>query len=66
MNALVQNITRASAKQTVSAEEVSNSMQQVNEIANTTAQKGAYVKASLDDLSGSVSKLQKSVANFRS
>jgi PAS domain S-box-containing protein len=66
MNALVQNITRASAKQTVSAEEVSNSMQQVNEIANTTAQKGADVKASLDDLSGSVSKLQKSVANFRS
>lgn len=66
MNALVQNITRASAKQTVSAEEVSHSMQQVNEIANTTAQKGADVKASLDDLSGSVSKLQKSVANFRS
>ncbi len=66
MNALVQNITRASAKQTVSAEEISNSMQQVNEIANTTAQKGSDVKASLDDLSGSVSKLQKSVANFRS
>ncbi|MEG5138189.1 MULTISPECIES: PAS domain S-box protein [unclassified Microcoleus] len=66
MNALVQNITRASAKQTVSAEEISNSMQQVNEIANTTAQKGSDVKASLDDLSGSVDKLQKSVANFRS
>jgi twitching motility protein PilJ len=66
MNALVENITRASAKQTISAEEVSSSMQQVNEIANTTAQKGADVKASLDDLSGSVSKLQKSVANFRS
>ncbi|MEZ2232393.1 PAS domain S-box protein [Microcoleus sp.] len=66
MNALVQNITRASAKQTISAEEISNSMQQVNEIANTTAQKGSDVKASLDDLSGSVSKLQKSVANFRS
>ncbi|MEG3887651.1 PAS domain S-box protein, partial [Microcoleus sp. herbarium19] len=66
MNALVQNITRASAKQTVSAEEISNSMQQVNEIANTTAQKGSDVKASLDDLSGSVNKLQKSVANFRS
>ena len=66
MNALVQNITRASAKQTVSAEEVSSSMQQVNEIANMTAQKGSDVKASLDDLSGSVSKLQKSVANFRS
>ncbi len=66
MNALVQNITRASAKQTVSAEEISNSMQQVNEIANTTAQKGSDVKASLDDLSGSVGKLQKSVANFRS
>jgi PAS domain S-box-containing protein len=66
MNALVQNITRASAKQTVSAEEISSSMQQVNEIANTTAQKGSDVKASLDDLSGSVSKLQKSVANFRS
>ncbi|MEG4345587.1 PAS domain S-box protein [Microcoleus sp. A003_D6] len=66
MNALVQNITRASAKQTVSAEEISNSMQQVNEIANTTAQKGSDVKASLDDLSGSVEKLQKSVANFRS
>lgn len=66
MNALVQNITRASAKQTISAEEISSSMQQVNEIANTTAQKGSDVKASLDDLSGSVSKLQKSVANFRS
>jgi twitching motility protein PilJ len=66
MNALVQNITRASAKQTISAEEISNSMQQVNEIANTTAQKGSDVKASLDDLSGSVAKLQKSVANFRS
>ncbi|MEG4802729.1 PAS domain S-box protein [Microcoleus sp. ARI1-B5] len=66
MNALVQNITRASAKQTVSAEEISNSMQQVNDIANTTAQKGSDVKASLDDLSGSVDKLQKSVANFRS
>ncbi|MEG4231045.1 PAS domain S-box protein [Microcoleus sp. Pol11C3] len=66
MNALVQNITRASAKQTVSAEEVSNSMQQVNEIANTTAQKGADVKASLDELSGSLGQLQKSVANFRS
>ncbi len=66
MNSLVQNITRAAAKQTVSAEEISNSMQQVNEIANTTAQKGSDVKASLDDLSGSVGKLQKSVANFRS
>jgi PAS domain S-box-containing protein len=66
MNALVQNITRAAAKQTVSAEEISNSMQQVNEIATTTAQKGSDVKASLDDLSGSVDKLQKSVANFRS
>ncbi len=66
MNSLVQNITRAAAKQTVSAEEISNSMQQVNEIANTTAQKGSDVKESLDDLSGCVSKLQKSVANFRS
>jgi PAS domain S-box-containing protein len=66
MNALVQNITRASAKQTISAEEISNSMKQVNEIATTTAQKGSDVKASLDDLSGSVDKLQKSVANFRS
>ncbi len=66
MNSLVQNITRAAAKQTVSAEEISNSMQQVNEIANTTAQKGSDVKVSLDDLSGSVEKLQKSVANFRS
>jgi PAS domain S-box-containing protein len=66
MNALVQNITRAAAKQTISAEEISNSMKQVNEIATTTAQKGSDVKASLDDLSGSVGKLQKSVANFRS
>ncbi|MFB8797031.1 MAG: PAS domain S-box protein [Microcoleus sp.] len=66
MNSLVQNITRAAAKQTVSAEEISSSMQQVNEIANTTAQKGSDVKASLDDLSGSVGKLKKSVANFRS
>ncbi|MEG4057487.1 MULTISPECIES: PAS domain S-box protein [unclassified Microcoleus] len=66
MNALVQNITSASAKQTVSAEGIANSMQQVNEIANTTAQKGADVKASLDELSGSLGQLQKSVANFRS
>ncbi|MEG4088088.1 PAS domain S-box protein [Microcoleus sp. Pol12B4] len=66
MNALVQNITIASAKQTVSAEGIANSMQQVNEIANTTAQKGADVKASLDELSGSLGQLQKSVANFRS
>jgi PAS domain S-box-containing protein len=66
MNSLVQNITRAAAKQTVSAEEISNNMQQVNEIATTTAQKGSDVKASLEDLSGSVDKLQKSVANFRS
>jgi twitching motility protein PilJ len=37
-----QNITRASAKQTgASAEEISNSMQQVNETANTTVQKGS-------------------------
>ncbi|MEG4441337.1 PAS domain S-box protein [Microcoleus sp. AT9_B5] len=66
MNYLVQNITIASAKQTVSAEGIANSMQQVNEIANTTAQKGADVKASLDELSGSLGQLQKSVANFRS
>jgi twitching motility protein PilJ len=66
MNSLVQNITRAAAKQTVSAEEISNNMQQVNEIATTTAKKGSDVKVSLEDLSGSVEKLQKSVANFRS
>jgi twitching motility protein PilJ len=66
MNSLVQNITRAAAKQTVSAEEISSNMQQVNEIATTTSQKGSDVKASLEDLSGSVDKLQKSVANFRS
>lgn len=65
MNALVQNITRAAAKQTGSAEEIANSMQQVNEIAATTAQKGMDVQGSLDDLSGAVGKLQKSVANFR-
>jgi len=66
MNGLVQNITRATAKQTVSAEEISNSMQQVNEIATNTAQKGMDVQSSLDLLAGAVSKLQKSVANFRS
>jgi twitching motility protein PilJ len=66
MNGLVQNITRATAKQTVSAEEISNSMQQVNEIATNTAQKGMDVQSSLDLLTGAVSKLQKSVANFRS
>ncbi|TAF51940.1 MAG: PAS domain S-box protein [Oscillatoriales cyanobacterium] len=66
LNAIIEVSREMNALVHVSAEEISNSMQQVNEIANTTAQKGSDVKASLDDLSGSVSKLQKSVANFRS
>lgn len=66
MNGLVQNITRASAKQTISAEEISTSMQLVSEIATTTAEKGINVQSSLDELAGAVDKLQGSVANFRS
>lgn len=66
MNALVQTITRAAAKQTISAEEISSSMKQVSEIATTTAEKGSDVQVSLDELAGAVSKLQNSVANFRS
>jgi len=66
MNGLVQNITRAAAKQTISAEEISTSMQLVSEIATTTAEKGLNVQSSLDELAGAVDKLQGSVANFRS
>jgi methyl-accepting chemotaxis protein len=66
MNGLVQNITLAAAKQTISAEEISTSMQLVSEIATTTAEKGLNVQSSLDELAGAVDKLQGSVANFRS
>ncbi len=66
MNALVQNITRAASKQVVFAEEISKTMQQVNEISTTTAKKSLEVRASLDSLGVAVNKLQSSVANFRS
>lgn len=66
INALVQNITRAATKQVVFAEEISGSMQQVNEISDLTAQKSMDVRTSLDSLAIAVSKLQNSVTNFRS
>jgi twitching motility protein PilJ len=66
INGLVQNITRASQKQTIAAEEISGSVKQVNAISTTTAQKAAEVTNSLDGLAVVVNKLQGSVANFRS
>ncbi|HEY9850650.1 MAG TPA: methyl-accepting chemotaxis protein [Leptolyngbyaceae cyanobacterium] len=66
MNGLIQNITRAAKKQVNFAEQISGSMQQVNTISNTTAQKSMEVQTSLHGLSVAVNKLQNSVANFRS
>lgn len=66
MNALVRNITRAAAKQTASAEEISSSMQQVNEISGSTAEKAMNVEQSLDGLAKKTQQLQGSIANFRS
>ena len=65
INAVIQNITRAASKQVTFAEQISDSMRQVNEISNTTAEKAEEVTASLDGLSVDVNKLQNSVANFR-
>lgn len=65
INAVIQNITRAASKQVTFAEQISDSMRQVNAISNTTAQKAEEVTASLDGLSVDVNKLQNSVANFR-
>lgn len=66
INDLVQNITRASQKQTIAAEEIAGSVKQVNAISTTTAQKAGKVTNSLDGLAVVVNKLQSSVANFRS
>ncbi|MBW4678838.1 MAG: PAS domain S-box protein [Microcoleus vaginatus WJT46-NPBG5] len=66
INALVQNITRAANKQVTFAEEIASSMQQVNTISSTTAEKSLEVRTSLDGLAVTVTKLQSSVANFRS
>jgi twitching motility protein PilJ len=66
INGLVQNITRASQKQAIAAEEIAGSVKQVNAISTTTAQKAGEVTNSLDGLAVVVNKLQSSVANFRS
>lgn len=65
INALVQNITRAASKQTTSAEAISGSMKQVNEISTTTAHKAEEMATSLESLATVVTKLQNSVTNFR-
>lgn len=66
MNSLVQNITRAAQKQTVSAQEIASSMRQVSAISATTAHKAERVTSSLNGLGVAVNQLQSSVANFRS
>ncbi|MBW4491928.1 MAG: PAS domain S-box protein [Oscillatoria princeps RMCB-10] len=66
MNSLVQNITRAAQKQTVSAQEIASSMRQVSAISATTAHKAERVTSSLNGLAVAVNQLQSSVANFRS
>ncbi|MFW6358307.1 MAG: methyl-accepting chemotaxis protein [Chroococcales cyanobacterium] len=66
INGLVQNITRASQKQTISAEDIAESMKQVNEISTATASKAENMTVSLDDLAIVVNQLQGSVKNFRS
>jgi len=66
INSLVQNITRAAKKQTSFAEQISTSMQQVNSISTTTAQKAEDVANSINTLAVAVNKLQSSVSNFRS
>jgi len=66
MNALIQNITRASDKQVAFAEEISATMTEVNQIADTTAHNAEDVTTTLDGLSVAVNKLQKSVAKFQS
>lgn len=66
INGLVQNITKAAQRQITSAEDISGSIQEVNEISNSTAQKAENVTVALDGLAVVVNKLQSSVANFRS
>ena len=66
INALVQNITRAAQKQTISAEEIAGSVKQVSAISTNTAQKAEDVTNSLGGLAVVVNKLQSSVTNFRS
>lgn len=66
INALVQNITRATQKQTLSAEEITDTVKQVNAISTTTAHKAEDMAASLDGLAIVVNQLQNSVKNFRS
>ncbi|MEB3886800.1 methyl-accepting chemotaxis protein [Lyngbya sp. CCY1209] len=66
MNALIENITRASNKQVAFAEEISSTMTEVNQIADTTAHNAEDVTTTLNGLSVAVGKLQKSVAKFQS
>ncbi len=66
MNRLVQNITRASGKQVAFAEEISTTMTDVSQIADSTAENAEDVTTTLDGLSVSVGQLQKSVAKFQS
>ncbi|MFO8041089.1 MAG: methyl-accepting chemotaxis protein [Sodalinema sp.] len=66
MNRLVQNITQASGKQVTFAEEISSTMTDVSQIADSTAENAEDVTTTLDGLSVSVGQLQKSVAKFQS
>lgn len=66
MNRLIQNITRASGKQVAFAEEISSTMTDVSQIADSTADNADDVTTTLDGLSVSVGQLQKSVAKFQS
>lgn len=66
MNRLIQNITRASGKQVAFAEEISSTMTDVSQIADSTAENADDVTTTLDGLSVSVGQLQKSVAKFQS
>lgn len=65
INGLIQNITKAAQKQSISAEDISDTVKQVSEISTTTAYKAEAVTSSLDGLAVIVSKLQESVTNFR-
>ncbi|MFP4221657.1 MAG: methyl-accepting chemotaxis protein [Phormidium sp.] len=66
MNRLIQNITQASGKQVAFAEEISTTMTDVSQIADSTAENAEDVTTTLDGLSVSVGQLQKSVAKFQS
>lgn len=65
MNNLIQNITKAAQRQAVSAEDISGTVKQVNDISVNTLRKATEVTKSLDGLAITVGKLQSSVANFR-